>query len=196
MNAKFSNVIVIAFALALAASMCEAKDGSTSAAKQGAVDLAGNLVDPLHNVTNRALVLIFIGRECPISNGYAPELKRLKEKFAPEGVKFLLIYPNSDDTPDLIRRHIREYQLDCEALRDPAHTLVKRAQATVTPEVAVFAANRFVYRGRIDDRHVALGKQRPEARQHDLEEALASILAGKKPAASFRKPVGCYIPEP
>jgi hypothetical protein len=47
----------------------------------------------------------------------------------------------------------------------------------------------------LDDRHIALGKQRPEATQHDLEEVLNTIVEGKKVPTSFRKPVGCYIQE-
>jgi len=165
-------------------------------ATKSALDLAGKAVDPLDNITNRAVVLIFVASECPISNGYAPELKRLNEKFAPKEVKFWLVYPNADDTAGVIRRHAREYQLQLEALRDPHHALVKRSKATVTPEAAVFIARgRMVYHGRLDDRHIALGKQRPEATQHDLEEVLQAIVDGKKPPTSFRKPVGCYIQE-
>jgi hypothetical protein len=170
--------------------------GANLAATKSALDLTGKLVDPFQNITNKAVVLIFVGRECPISNGYAPEIRRLSQKFAAPGVKFWLVYPSSDDIAELIRQHTREYQLELDVLRDPQHTLVKRAKATVTPEVAVFVpGGRMVYHGRIDDRNVALGKQRPEATEHDLERALEAIRDGKKPRTSFRKPVGCYISE-
>ncbi len=177
--------------LACVLTVANAADTKTS------LDLEGKAIDPLASSTNRAVVLIFVASECPISNGYAPELSRLKEKYAAKGVKFWLVYPNADDTSDVILRHTGEYQLQLNVLRDPQHALVKRAKATVTPEAAVFIPRgRMVYHGRLDDRHIALGKQRPEATQHDLEEVVSAIVEGKKVPTSFRKPIGCYIQEP
>jgi hypothetical protein len=166
------------------------------ASHQAATDLSGLAVDPLGHITNQAVVLIFVSRECPISNRYAPEIRRLNSKFAPLGVKFWLVYPNRDESAEAIRQHASDYQLDCGVLRDPAHALVKRARATVTPEAAVFLPNaRLAYHGRIDNRHVAFGKERSEASQHDLEDVLQAILDAK-PLPSVSKPaVGCYIPE-
>ena len=53
-------------------------------------DLAGQPVDPLANQHARAIVFVFLSADCPISNRYAPELRRLQEKFAPLGVRFWL----------------------------------------------------------------------------------------------------------
>jgi len=53
-----------------------------------------------------------------------------------------------------------------------------------------------VYHGRIDNRYADLGKERPEATQHDLEEVLKAIVQGKPVPYSTAKAVGCYIPEP
>ena len=39
------------------------------------------------------MVLLFIRTDCPISNRYAPDLERLYERFAPQGVEFRLVYP-------------------------------------------------------------------------------------------------------
>src|SRR5438876_1152232 len=41
---------------------------------QTAVDLSGTAIDPLTHITNKAVVLIFVSSECPISNRYAPEI--------------------------------------------------------------------------------------------------------------------------
>ena len=35
-----------------------------------------------------AVVLFFLGTECPVSNGYAPEMQRLSEDYGPRGVVF------------------------------------------------------------------------------------------------------------
>src|SRR4029077_9945651 len=80
-----------------------------------------------------------------------------------------------------------------QALRDPEHALVKFVGATVTPEAAVYAGGRVVYRGRIDDRYVDLGVERPAATQHDLADALAASLDGKPAPHPPPQAVGCFI---
>jgi hypothetical protein len=160
---------------------------------RGALDLGGHPVDPLNQGTNKATVLIFVSCDCPISNRYAPEIRRLHAKFAPKGIKFWLVYPNGDETSNAIRQHTNDYQIPCPVLRDPQHAVVKQSKATITPEAVVYiASGKAVYRGRIDNRYVVLGKERPHATQHDLDATLQAILDGK-PVPASHPAVGCYI---
>jgi hypothetical protein len=139
-------------------------------------------------------VFFFVSTECPVSNRYAPEYRRLQEQFASRGVRFWLVYPNADETPDAIRRHLKEFALPIGALRDPRHVLVKRALAQVTPEAAVFDPNgQLVYHGRIDNRFPDLGKERPAATSHELKDVLDAILAGKVVPSATVPAVGCRI---
>ncbi len=139
-------------------------------------------------------VLIFLSTDCPVSNRYAPEIKRLYEQFTLQGVRFRLVYPNRLDTPVAIQAHVRTYAYPPIAERDPDHQLVKVAGATITPEAAVFdKTDRLVYLGRIDDRFVELGRERPVAGQHDLSNALTALLAGKPAIPSRTQAVGCFI---
>ena len=93
-----------------------------------------------------------------------------------------------------IRRHLKDYSYPMRALRDPRQELAKVAGATITPEAAVFdARGRVLYRGRIDDRYVSLGVERPVATRHDLDEALTDIVAGQAPRQAATQAVGCYI---
>ena len=158
--------------------------------------LAGASVDPLQAPAGtRAIVFLFASTDCPISNRYAPEVRRLAETYGSKGVVFRLIYPNPAETPAAIREHMAAFQYAgaAEAFRDPAHALVKLAGATVTPEAAVYAGGRLAYRGRIDDRYVELGVERPAATKRDLAEALALVLVGKSVARPTTQAVGCYI---
>jgi hypothetical protein len=153
-------------------------------------------VNPLETPAGiRAIVFLFTSTDCPVSNRYAPEVRRLATKFAPRGVMFRLVYPDPADTRSAIVDHMTafEYAGALQALRDPKHALVKFTGVTVTPEAAVYAGGRIVYHGRIDDRYVDLGLERPSATVHDLDEALASVLAGGTVKHPVTQGVGCYI---
>lgn len=139
-------------------------------------------------------VAIFARSDCPISNRYAPEVRRLYEVFHPRGVEFVLIFVDPRETSEAIRTHLKEYEYPCEALLDPEHQLVAATGATVTPEAVVFdGARRRVYRGRIDDLFVDFGKSRSEASTHDLEAAIAATLDGRPVTVPETKAVGCII---
>ncbi len=142
----------------------------------------------------RARVLLFVRTDCPITNRYAPELARIAEEFAAKDVDFWLIYPDGSETQAAIERHKAEYHLPGTPLRDPRHVLVKRAEATISPQAAVFDhTGRLVYSGRIDDRYVSFGKARPSPQTHDLENAIAATLEGKNVAEARTHSVGCYL---
>ncbi len=142
----------------------------------------------------RAHVLLFVRTDCPITNRYAPELKRIAEEFAGRGVDFWLVYPDPAETPEGIARHKAEYQLPGTPLRDPQHVLVKRSEARISPQAAVFDhALHLVYSGRIDDRYVSFGKARATPQTHDLENAITATLEGKSVAEARTRAVGCYL---
>jgi hypothetical protein len=163
-------------------------------AAASALDLAGRPVDPLGDSRSKLVVLVFVQADCPLSNRYAPQLQRLHAAFSARGVAFWLVYPDATETPDAVRRHLADYGYRMDALRDPAHALVRRSGVRVTPEAAVFApGGRLVYRGRIDDRVVELGRLRPEASAHDLEDALEAALAGRPVRRAEIRAVGCFI---
>jgi hypothetical protein len=52
---------------------------------------------------------------------------------------------------------------------------------------------REVYRGRIDDRYLSIGQERPQPQQHDLEAAISATLADKPVPQSGGPPIGCSI---
>jgi hypothetical protein len=139
-------------------------------------------------------VLIFVSIDCPVSNRYAPEIKRIYDDFAPAGVRFRLMYPNPLDSDEAIARHIREYAFPAIGERDRDHTLAKTAGATITPEAAVFdKSGRLVYVGRIDDRFVELGRERQVATRQDLRNVLSALVSGKPVKPSKTQAVGCFI---
>ncbi len=162
-------------------------------ASAAALDLAGNPRDPFA-APAEARVLIFVRIDCPVTNRYAPELQRLSEEFAPRGVEFWLVYPDPSESVEKIEKHLLDYSFPGKPLRDPRHELVKRAHAVTAPEAAVFdSKGALLYHGRIDDLWVTPGRARPMATTHDLEDAIAAVLAGKAPKQAETRAVGCSL---
>jgi hypothetical protein len=172
----------------------------TCTAKAGplhATDLQGHPVERLNAAGTKAVVLIFAATDCPISNRYIPQIERLRSKLATQGVAFWWIFPNPGDTLAIVRKHGADFSISTPTLLDSQGELVRMAHASITPEAAVFAVAggnlREVYHGRIDDRYIAFGQERPQAVHHDLEEAIHAVLAGHAVSKPLGDPVGCSI---
>lgn len=161
-------------------------------------DLDGRVVRPLASATDRAVVLLFTATDCPISDRYAPEVRRLAGEYAPRGVRFFLVYADAGSRPEAIRQHVSDFGYDLRALRDPAHTLVRLTGATVTPEAVVFASDeggtRLAYRGRIDDWYEDFGRARAAPTTHELADSLDAVLAGRRVEVPRTTAIGCFIP--
>lgn len=160
-------------------------------------DLEGRMHTPLAQPGKKATVLFFVLPDCPIVNASAPEIQRICNDYRGKNVATYLVYADPDMTVEQAKKHGKEYGLTGPALLDPTHVLVKKTGVTIAPEVAVLnSAGQVVYRGRIDDLYVALGKRRPAPTQRDLRNALDEILQGKAVSTPTTKAIGCFLPEP
>ncbi len=145
--------------------------------------------------TIRASVLFFVTTDCPISNGYAPEINRLYRTYK-DSADFTLVYSDPDLTPTQIDTHYHDYAYQCGKAFDPTHEIARKAGATVTPEVAVYQPDgQIIYRGRIDDRYLDLGKPRLVTTVHDLEDVLKMVSTGLPVVPRTTTAFGCHIPE-
>jgi len=159
------------------------------------VDLGGKSVNPLVLQSGRlAHVLVFTTTDCPISNRYAPDIQRLAARFEKQGIGFTLVYPVGTDTTAVIRDHLKKFGYLLPAVRDTAQELVRHTGVQVTPEVAVIGAGgRVLYKGRIDDRYIDFGKDRPQPTERTLERALEASVQGKPVAVRETRAVGCIL---
>lgn len=168
-----------------------------SAASAYGLDLHDQPVYQLAGPSDRVVVLIFAASDCPISNRYVPEIARLNREFAARGARIWWVFPDPEDTTPIVAQHVHDFDLGEPTLRDTQQTLVRMAHVSVTPEAAVFAVDgsalREVYRGRIDDRYLSIGNERPQPQRHDLENAITAALAGKPVPVPGGPPVGCAI---
>lgn len=156
-------------------------------------DIDGAVHTPL--APKKASLLLFLLPDCPVSNAYAPEIKRLCKDYEAKGVDVFVVHADADVTSEDARKHAKDYQLTCPVLLDPLHLLVKSTGATMAPEAAVVSpTGKVVYLGRIDDLFADYGKRRPEPKEFDLRNALEAFLAGHAVPGPTAKPIGCHIP--
>lgn len=160
-------------------------------------DLRGKPITDLAGPGIRVVVLIFAASDCPISNRYVPEIARLNREFTKRGVRIWWVFPNPEDRSSTVAQHNHAFAITEPTVLDTRQSLVHLAHVTTTPEAAVFRSKgndlREVYRGRIDDRYLSIGQERPRAQQHDLEAAIGAALADKPVPPSGGPPIGCSI---
>jgi peroxiredoxin len=160
-------------------------------------DTSGQTHTPAEWQTSKAVVLFFLGTECPVSNYYASAMKGVAAKYAQRGVTCLGIHADPSVSAEDAAVHAKEYGLSFPIWMDPEQQLAAAVGARVTPDAFVLSPDgRVLYRGRIDDRFALDGKRRDVPTTRDLVDAIEAVLAGKAPPVSETKAYGCPLPKP
>jgi hypothetical protein len=130
-------------------------------------------------------------------NTHLPEIARMRAQYSQRGVQFWWVFPNPEDRTAVITKHNRDFSIKESTLLDPRQTTVHLAHVTTTPEAALFIVERGslheLFHGRIDDRYLAIGQERPLPQHRDLEDAIRAALHGKAIEQPAGPPVGCSI---
>jgi peroxiredoxin len=141
----------------------------------------------------KAIVVVFMGTECPINNAYLPRLAQFQKDYAGKGVQFVAINANVQDTPAIVAEHARKNEVPFPVLKDEGSTVADQFGARRTPEAFVLDASRIIrYQGRIDDQY-GYGYKRGQPTRRDLAEALDELLAGKPVTVASTPVLGCLI---
>src|SRR5262249_18850696 len=98
-------------------------------------DVGGREVALADFKDKKAVVVVFTGTECPVSNFYILGLKELHEKYAARGVQFLAVNSNSQDGVDEIAKHTGRNGLPFPVLKDGDQKVADLMRARRTPEV-------------------------------------------------------------
>ena len=143
--------------------------------------------------SSKIVVIAFLGTECPLAKLYGPRLSQMAEKYASQNVQFLGINSNVQDSITEMTAYARIHKISFPMLKDPANRFADRLKAERTPEVFVLdEARKIRYRGKIDDQW-GVGYVKAAAQQHDLRDAIDTLLAGKEISIPVTKAVGCHI---
>lgn len=142
----------------------------------------------------RAVVVFFKTIDCPLSNGYVPEMNRIRQDYSNRGIGFYAVEADTTLSVTDVRRHAKDFAFTFPVLIDKQQVLVRLARATTTPEVAVFSnTGKVLYLGRIDNRVEDFDQHRNVVTEHDLRDALDAVLAGKSVPHPTTKTIGCAI---
>ncbi len=146
---------------------------------------------------DKVVVLAFLGTECPLAKLYAPRLAELAKTYESQGVVFVGINANRQDSVTEIAAYARHHGIEFPILKDLNQIVADKLGATRTPEVVVLDKNRAIrYRGRVDDQYGLVknaGYQRKEPSRRDLAVALDELLAGKAVSQPTTEISGCLI---
>jgi peroxiredoxin len=139
-----------------------------------------------------AVVVVFLGTQCPINNLYLPRLAELSRTYA-KNVAFVGVNSNSHDTPTGILAHAKANSIPFPVLKDAANVVADDFGAKRTPEAFVLAPDgKVLYQGRIDDQF-GVGFKRKAPTRRDLAAALDETLAGKPVSRPRTDAPGCII---
>ncbi|HEY4361821.1 MAG TPA: hypothetical protein VGN17_12655 [Bryobacteraceae bacterium] len=158
-------------------------------------DIHGQVQHPFRATGKAGAALVFfITNDCPISNGYAHEIRRICDGYSGRA-SCTLDYVDPTLTAKDVSKHAADYgHGDYPLVIDTSHILVKAAGATVTPEAALIQPDgKIAYRGRIDDRYFSLGKARPDATVKDLRSAIDAVLTDRPIETPRTTAIGCFI---
>ena len=137
----------------------------------------------------KAIVVMFIATECPVSNDYNSRMEKLYNDYKEKGIAFLGINSNKAESVERIKEHAAEKGLTFTILKDEQNIIADKFEASVTPEVYVLNKNfELLYHGRIDN-----ARNESEVVSKDLEKALNEILSGKEVSKKETKAFGCSI---
>jgi peroxiredoxin len=142
---------------------------------------------------HKAVVILFLGTECPINNAYGPRLVELHERYAAKGVEFVAINSNPQDSAEDVKRHATTHKLPFRVLKDAEQAVLPLFGAERTPEAFLLDPSRTVrYRGRIDDQF-GIDFKRPKPTREDLATAIDDLLEGKPISVARTDAPGCLI---
>ena len=141
-------------------------------------------------------VLVALHDDCVISRFYTPTLNALDSAYRHRHVGIVGFFPHRSITPTGIDLFRDEFRITFPLIPDEDQSIARRFGITVMPEAVAIdhRTGRVVYRGRIDDSYVRVGKRKLHPQSNDLEEVLKAWLAGDVPDAMREtQAVGCFI---
>lgn len=145
---------------------------------------------------HKAIAIVFLAPDCPLSQNYTPTLNELRTQFQPGVIEFYGVFSGKAAAAGA-REFAETYGLQFPILSDADLKIADFLDASTTPEVFVLdQAGRTLYSGAIDNRAPELGQRRVVITEKYLHDALRNFSEGKAVGTVRTRPVGCFIERP
>jgi len=142
----------------------------------------------------KAVVFMVQGNGCPIVRNAMPRFQELKDMYADKGVQFFMLNSNLQDNRQTVAAEAEEFGYDIPVLIDDTQIIGESLDLVRTGEVFVLDPKTWsvTYAGAVDDR-LTYEKQKQEASEHYLKDAIDNMLAGEPVEVASTDPLGCLI---
>jgi len=152
-------------------------------------DYAGKEHSLYDYLKNKAVVVMFIATQCPVSNAYNERMVDLYKSYTPKGIAFLAINSNKQESIEEIAEHSKKHGFEFPVLKDWKNVIADKFDALVTPEIYLIDSTGVLrYHGRIDD-----ARNPAKVTQHDLQDALNAYLEGRPLSKRETRAFGCTV---
>jgi peroxiredoxin len=142
----------------------------------------------------KAVAFFFMMTDCPLANGYVPEMNRIAAEYAKQGVAVYAVHSDPLVGDAAVKQHAEEFGITFPVLLDPKLVLARAAGATTVPEVAVYSpTGELRYLGRIDNRAEDITRRRTVPTEFEFRAALDAVIAGGVPKVTRTRAIGCAI---
>ncbi|RPI71554.1 MAG: hypothetical protein EHM47_09970 [Ignavibacteriales bacterium] len=139
---------------------------------------------------SKAILILFIATQCPVSNAYNSRMVELYNKYKDKNIAILGINSNKQESMSECKQHAEQNGFKFPVLKDDKNVIADMFEASVTPEAYLLEPETYkiLYHGRIDD-----SRNEDDVEEKDLEKAINEINSGKKVSNSKTKAFGCTI---
>lgn len=141
-----------------------------------------------------AVVIMIQGNGCPIVRNAWADYSAVRDQFAGKGVEFFMLNANRQDKRSTIAEEAENFGYDMPILDDDSQLIAEALGVTRTAEVLVISPKDWsiIYRGPVNDR-LGYGKQRADANEHYLADALNAAIVGEPVETRIRRSKGCIV---
>ena len=158
------------------------------------LDQDGTAHDLYYQSDASAIVIMIQGNGCPIVRNAWSDYKAVRDAFAGQNVRFMMLNANPQDDRTDLQAERAKFGYDVPILKDEAQLIAASLGVTRTAEVLVIDPSTWEisYRGPVNDR-LGYGKQKPKASEHYLTDALNNVIAGTPVPTPARAAKGCVV---
>jgi len=161
-------------------------------------NIDGKMVSLANYKKSKGFIVVFTCNTCPYSVANEDRIIALDKKYKSKGYPVIAINPNDpaaidkDDMADMKVR-AKEKGFTFPYLQDKGQKVYPKYGATKTPHVYILrkdnGKNIVEYIGAIDNS----SRNPDKVTEKFAEDALDALLAGKKPAKTYTRAIGCSI---